>query len=345
MTPLFWHYLATADLSPTRVRELFAALEPGEDPVARLRAVGFLTPEERKRLDLADPAALRKYLDQGLEILTADTFPESMNGLSGMPPCLFTWGDRSCLDEPTVAIVGTRGASTYGKAVARKFAEAFAMAGVTVVSGGALGIDAAAHEGALDAGGRTAAVLGQGIDRVFPTSHRELFGRIRGSGCLVSQFALGTPSLGRNFPRRNQLIAALSLGVLVVEAPQKSGAIITTSAAAEMGKQIFVVPATITMESFRGSHALIRDGAQLVDHPDQVLEALGVESRPVKARAAQALPPVQASILAHLGGEPVPTERLLVMTGMEPGDLMAELTLLEMDGLVIQGPGGYTASP
>jgi len=347
MNPLFWQYLAAAELSPGKAREFLSTLGPSHDPISALMTYPGLSKGVRNRFAHLDLRKFERALASGVQVLTEDAYPDSLSGLPGMPPSLFVWGDPMVLHEPCVGIVGTRRASAYGKAAARKFAEAFALAGVTVVSGGALGIDAQAHEGALEAGGKTVAVLGNGVEAAFPQAHAPLFARIREQGCLVSQFAVGKPSVPENFPIRNQLVAALCDAVLVVEAPLKSGSLITTTAAAEMGREVFVIPSTINHENFRGSHALIRDGATLVDHPDQIFEALGIEparqNRTQTSTDASAGP--QGLILGSLGPEPLRAEQLIEATGLNPEIVMSELTMLELDGLVLRGDGGYSLRP
>lgn len=265
--------------------------------------------------------------------------PELLREAAGTPSAIFIDGDASALDAPCVAIVGTRSASLYGKACAMKFAEAFARAGVTVVSGGALGIDAAAHQGALAAGGRTAAVLAAGVDNVYPAVHAGLFGQIRAQGCLVSQFAVGSKPADYRFLIRNTLIAALCHAVLVVEAPLRSGAMRTANAAAEYGRDVFVVPANIDMLSFAGSFHLIREGASLASHPDDVLDALGIA--PVAAQ--EAAPPSSAGdrILAVLSTRPIPTEKIVELSGLDTAEVLSELTMLELEGRVLRDAGGY----
>jgi DNA processing protein len=242
-----------------------------------------------------------------------------------------------------VAIVGTRGASAYGRACAMKFAEALARAGVTVVSGGALGIDAAAHKGALEAGGRTVAVLAAGIDNVYPSVHAGLFRQIRAQGALVSQFAVGVKPGDYRFLVRNSLVAALSQAVLVVEAPLRSGAMRTAHAAAEYGRDVFVVPANIDLLSFSGSFSLIRDGAALVSHPDEVLEALGISPAPVEPQPAAV--GLAAKILAVLSTATKSTERIVQDVGGDAPEILSELTMLELEGRVIRDAGGYALRP
>ncbi|MBC8065442.1 MAG: DNA-protecting protein DprA [Chlorobia bacterium] len=272
-------------------------------------------------------------------------FSESLKNWPENPPGLFVWGDWKCALEPTVAIVGTRGASTYGKAVSTKFAEAFARAGVTVISGGAIGIDAAAHKGAMAVEGKTIAVLAGGVDRLYPALHRGLFQQIRGgNGCLVSQFACGTKPDAFRFLGRNHLIAALSLAVVVIEAPERSGAIHTAHRANELGKQVFVVPSNIENLNFRGSHALIRDGAALVDHPDQVLNSIGVKPA-LDIPFEKPMGSVAQKILGVLSTSPLAVEFILERSGLPMSDVISELTILELEGRIIHDAGGYAVKP
>ncbi|MEZ0327227.1 MAG: DNA-processing protein DprA [Fimbriimonas sp.] len=312
------------------------------DPVDYLLRRANLSEGERRRVEQSSSAGLHGLLDAGVGFLEEDRYPELLLEAEGTPPVIVYWGTPA-LEAPTIAIVGTRAASTYGKACAQKFAEAFARAGVTVVSGGALGIDAAAHKGALDGGGRTVAVLAGGVDNVYPSVHGGLFQQIRESGCLISQFALGTKPNAYKFLVRNGLIAALSTAVLVVEAPARSGAIRTAEAASELGRDVFVVPANINALSFHGSFNLIRDGATLVDNPNQVLEALGV-----KPAAHQEVVPSSSlgeQILAVLTTTPLATEFIVERTGLDTGGVLSELTLLELEGKVIRDGVGYAIRP
>lgn len=271
-------------------------------------------------------------------------FSEVSNDPS-LPPVGFAWGNLTVLEAPRLAIVGTRNASTYGRAVAQKFAEAIAACGVTIVSGGAHGIDAAAHKGALAVNGKTVAILITGIERSYPLEHRGLFKQIRESGCLISQFAVGATA-GKFRPLiRNQTVAALSEALLVVEAPLQSGSLNTAKAAVQLGRQVFVVPANIDADGFRGSHALIRDGATLVEHPDQILEAMGI----LKMAAPVGMPPdltdVQQRILEVLTTEPLASEFVAERTGLDPADVLSELTMLELEGIVIRDFGGFCKKP
>jgi DNA processing protein len=285
--------------------------------------------------------SLAEALDD-IELVARDRYPELLKRLDLPPAALFCRGDWEVTHAPTAAIVGTRGASAYGKAVAMKFAEALARAGVTIVSGGALGIDAAAHKGALAVGGKTVAVLAGGVDKVYPAVHGGLFRAIRESGCLVSQFAVGARPNAYKFLVRNGLIAALSQVTILVEAPMRSGALRTAHAANELGRDVFVVPANIDNLNFAGSHALVRDGATLVDHPDQVLEAMGLRAVPERRQPINASGPAQL-ILDILTTEPQSVEKIVELTGLDPSSVLAELTMLEVEGGAMREDRGYIA--
>jgi DNA processing protein len=312
------------------------------DPVDYLLKKAHLSDGERKRVVAAALVDCDSYVSAGVRILEEERYPEML--VEALPPpAIFTWGNAD-FSKPMIGIVGTRNASTYGKACAQKFAEAFARAGATVVSGGALGIDGAAHKGALQGEGETIAVLAGGVDNVYPAMHAALFRQIRESGALVSQFALESRPNGYKFMVRNSLIAALSMAVLVVEAPAKSGAIRTAEAASELGRQVFVVPANIDMMSFHGSFNLIRDGATLVDNPNQVLEALDLEPALLQPQFAPASSTGE-NILRVLTTHPLAAEFIVERTGLDTGSVLAELTLLELEGRVIRDGSGYALRP
>jgi DNA processing protein len=339
--PEFWQALLGAELAPLRARkaaEAYRALLLPPEPKDWLLSQPWMSPANRKRLDEIDPAALARALRAGAQVRETEGLSEALDAAE-VTPAIFFRGEVECLSRPTIAIVGTRAASSYGKAVASKFAEAFARAGVTVVSGGAIGIDAAAHRSALAAGGKTVAVLAGGIDRIYPAVHAGLFEEIARNGCLVSQFAAGARPNPYKFLVRNGLIAALSLGVVLVECPKRSGALNTAHHANDLGRQVFVVPGPIEQPGFAGSHALIRDGATLVDDPDQVLEALHLQASPPPEPV-----PVDGAglkILQNLTTDCVAVEVLVERTGLPPDEVLAELTMLELDGLVSKEPGGF----
>lgn len=345
-TSAFWQALLAAEVSAFKAEQILRDVERTRcDPIGYLTTRARLTPAELERIRAVDPRTLERTLAAGATFLERGRMSPLLLESKNPPIGLFVHGDLTALDRPAVAIVGTRNASTYGRAVAMKFAEAFARAGIVVVSGGAHGVDAAAHQGSLAEGGQTVAVLAHGVDQAYPAMHRSLFGRIRESGCLVSPFAVGVKPSRYRFLLRNQIVAALSLGVLVVEAPAQSGALSTAHAAAEMGRQVWVVPANIDQAGFQGSHALIRDGATLVDHPNQVLAELGQEPVAPVAVPAGDLSTAQASILAALDAVPVAVEKIVAQTRLSPEEVLAELTMLELDGLVLREDGGFARRP
>lgn len=335
----FFQRLLAAEASSSKRQAILSDLGASLDAQALLEHP-LLTVGERKRAKDANMNLAERAIANGIGLLTGDDLPAQLAKAPGSADALFVWGDVSALSCPTIAIVGTRQASTYGKAVAQKFAEAFARAGVTVVSGGAYGIDAAAHKGAIAAQGRTAAVLLTGIEKTYPNEHRGLFQQIRERGCLVSEFAVGA-GIGQHHPLiRNYTIAAFSLGVLLVEVPARSGAIATAHAANDLGRQVFAVPANIDSESFRGSHSLIRDGATLVDHPDQVLSALSIQPQ-LQPTLSIEMSPLAQKILSVLSVNPLSADLIIERTGIPSAEILSELTMMELDGLVIRDRLGY----
>jgi DNA processing protein len=281
-------------------------------------------------------------------------YPPLLHEIADPPLALFAHGDARLLGQPQLAVVGARNATPQGLDNARAFAGALARAGLVVTSGLALGIDGAAHQGALDAAGATIAVCGNGLDRVYPARHRELAHRIAGSGLLLSELPTGIAPRPENFPRRNRIISGLALGTLVIEAAPGSGSLITARLAAEQGREVFAVPGSIHNPLARGCHALLRDGAHLVETVDDVLRevapqlaaTLRAQSLPASAvaDAAAAEPqrdedPRRARLLAALGDELQPFDRLIARTGLPPGELQALLLELEMDGALAAGPG------
>lgn len=343
MTEVFWQRLLAAESTFGKSAAIVRDLSRFPDADTRILHHPLLNAVEKERVQRADMNALQTSLNAGVSLIRASDFPEQAVREDSFPG-FFAWGDTSCFHEPSVAIVGTRGASVYGRAAAAKFAEALSKAGATVISGGALGIDAAAHEAALLAGGKTVAVLAGGIDRVYPARHRGLFARIRTQGALVSQFAVGAAETPYKFLLRNRLVAALAHVVLVVEAPERSGALSTASAAGDLGKDIFVVPANIDHIGFRGSHALIRDGATLCDHPDQILDALRLPgltspSAPPKLSAAS------EQLLAAFSGVARTIDELCELTNLSAAEVLAEVSMLEIEGLILKQGRQYLRKP
>jgi DNA processing protein len=269
-------------------------------------------------------------------------------GATPLPPALWVCGTLLDGDGLAIAIVGSRRATAYGVEVAERLAADLAARGVTIVSGLARGIDTAAHRGALAAGGRTIAVLGTGIDGRYPAENRGLADRIEANGALVSQFFPGTPPLAWNFPARNRTIAGLTLGVVVVEAAERSGALITAGAAADFGREVFAVPGRITSDTARGPHGLLRDGATLVRSWMDIVQEL---SSPWRSAVRDALDVIDApiplaqttdevTVLAVLtADEPQQIEHVIARCGLTPSRVGATLVSLELAGRVRQLEG------
>jgi DNA processing protein len=291
--------------------------------------------------------AAHDWLDGGgqraLWTLSDDRYPPALMQTADPPLALFADGDGAWLERPMLAIVGSRHATPQGLDNARAFARHFSDAGWTVVSGLASGIDGAAHEGALAGRSGTVAVVGTGPDTVYPARHRTLAARIRARGLILSEYAPGTPALPLNFPRRNRLIAGLSAGTLVVEAAVESGSLITARLAAEAGREVFAIPGSIHSPQARGCHALIRQGAKLVETAQDVLDELTLPAQrnlPLSdpdtlGEAATADP-----LLDALGHDPVTIDALSARTGWDVSALNVKLLEYELDGRVARLPGG-----
>ena len=273
-------------------------------------------------------------------------YPRALLETADPPPVLYCIGNRALLAQPAFAIVGSRNASTQGEIDAQAFATTLSCAGLAIVSGLAQGIDAAAHRGGLAAAGRSIAVVGTGLDRVYPAANRDLALALAANGLLLSEFAPGTPPMKQNFPRRNRVVSGLSLGVLVVEASLSSGSLITARLAAEQGREVFALPGSIHSPLSKGCHRLIRDGAKLVETAKDILDELklpGVAApahEPSSAHRVAPADPVAVAVLAALGFAPTSVDALAQRTGIGTSDLVAALTMLEIDRHVATIPGG-----
>jgi DNA processing protein len=271
-------------------------------------------------------------------------YPQALLELGHAPPALFEIGRRELLARPAFAIVGSRHGTPQGLETAREFAHALGAAGFTIVSGLALGIDAAAHEGALGTAGSTLAVVGTGLDRVYPARNRDLATRIARDGVLLSEYLPGTPPRKENFPRRNRLISGLARGVLVVEASLSSGSLITARLAGDQGREVFAIPGSIHSPFAKGCHKLIREGATLVETAQDVLGVLrsgSAEPRAPDQRADAESPSDATPLLAAMGYDPVSIDALVERTGASAQSIAAELVTLELDGRIAALPGGY----
>lgn len=277
--------------------------------------------------------------EPGHAILTLgdEGYPRALLEIADPPTLLYVRGRAELLDSPALAVVGSRNATRQGLQTAENFAHALAREGLTVVSGLALGIDAAAHRGALNANGGTVAVIGTGADRLYPARNRDLALAIAEQGAIVSEFPLGTPAVAANFPRRNRIISGLSQGVLVVEAATESGSLITARLAAEQGRDVFAIPGSIHSPLARGCHRLLKEGAKLVEAAQDILEEISALSPP----AASPGQPAQEGdpVLAALGHDPCSLDDLADRTRLATDALLTQLLALELSGRVATLPG------
>jgi DNA processing protein len=279
----------------------------------------------------------------GVEVLTwnDDGYPRHLKEIDQPPPVLYVRGGLTSEDEWAVAIVGTRRVTAYGRQVAEEIATALAQHGVTIVSGMARGVDSIAHQAAINVGGRTLAVLGNGVDLVYPPENRRLADQIMEHGALVSDYALGTQPDGINFPPRNRIISGLSMAVIIVEAGLTSGALITATFAAEQGRDVFAVPGNINAPQSLGTNRLIRDGAQPLLNPQDVLETLNLtlvtEHRAV--RVALPADPIEARLFQLLSREPMHVDEIRNQANMPIETVSATLVMMELKGMVRQVGG------
>lgn len=286
-------------------------------------------------------AWLAEASDRHVLTLGDPLYPPELLQMADPPLMLYVMGDVQALHHPRrLAIVGSRNPTPQGEANARQFAQALGQADICIVSGLALGVDGAAHEGALLGGAPTVAVVGTGLDRVYPRRHLELAHRIAARGAIVSEYPLGTPPLRENFPQRNRIIAGLAQGTLVVEAALQSGSLITARLAAEQGREVFAIPGSIHAPQSRGCHALIRQGAKLVESAQDILEDLHLAPPSTAGQAVEPVPEDEDSLLQAMGHDPVSLDALQARTGLDTAHLQARLLELELSGRVARLPGG-----
>lgn len=356
----------TPRIGPGTARQLLAALASPQAifEASQTTLLGIVSPRDAKALS-CPPEGLDAQLEQTWAWLHAESaseagsralltladsrYPSSLFQTADPPLMLFAQGRLDLLSHPAVAVVGSRSPTAQGKDNAFAFSKALSLAGVTVVSGLAQGVDGAAHDGALEAlsadaqAGSTIAVVGTGLDRVYPRAHLALAHRIAQQGLMLSEFLLGTPPLPGNFPKRNRIVAGLTKGTLVVEATVQSGSLITARLAGEMGREVLAIPGSIHAPQSRGCHALIKQGAKLVETAQDVLDELrldrvAVTHSTVDVEAIQ-LDTSDDPILSVMGFDPVSQEALSARTGMGPAELGAKLLELELTGLVARLPG------
>ncbi|CAN4266455.1 Smf Predicted Rossmann fold nucleotide-binding protein involved in DNA uptake [Methylophilaceae bacterium] len=292
--------------------------------------------------DLQDTLNWLAKANNHIVTLADPDYPKALLEIADPPPLLYAKGNIALLNKLSIAIVGSRNASVQGEKNAEAFAQGLAEHGLCIVSGLALGIDGAAHRGALKAKGDTIAVVGTGLDMVYPAQHRDLAHQIASSGLIISEFPLGTLSKPQNFPRRNRLISGLSLGCLVVEANLKSGSQITARLSAEQGREVFAIPGSIHSPLAKGCHQLIKQGAKLVDSLQDIVEELNL-SKAVSATVAEENSPTnqdQQTLLEAMGYDAISIESLVQLTGLTVSTLSSMLTLLELEGRITGLAGG-----
>ncbi|MBI3716043.1 MAG: DNA-protecting protein DprA [Betaproteobacteria bacterium] len=313
--------------SPTCLRpvvgdKLATAVAAGASAEKLKAALGWLEQDSNHLLTLAD-----------------EDYPPALLEISDPPPILYLKGRRELLNRPAIAIVGSRNATPVGLQNAEAFAQNLSVAGLTVISGMALGIDAAAHRGGLAGSGSSIAVVGTGLDLVYPARNKVLAQELAANGLIVSEFSLGTPALAQNFPRRNRLISGLARGVLVVEAALASGSLITARLAGEQGREVFAIPGSIHSPFSKGCHQLIKQGAKLVDDANDILVELQWSVvAPIREAGGDAAP--EDALLTAMGYDPVSIDHLVERAAMSADQVSARLTELEIDGVIASLPGG-----
>ncbi|VXC88531.1 conserved hypothetical protein [Pseudomonas sp. 8Z] len=342
------------ELGPRRFRKLLSAFASASAalsaPASAWRALGLpaACAEARRSAPIRERAAAAlawlEQPDQHLLMWDDAHYPALLAELSDAPPLLFVAGDPQLLEVPQLAMVGSRRASAPGLDNAHAFARSLAAGGFVITSGLALGIDGAAHQGALDGGGKTVAVLGTGLQCIYPARHKRLAVQIvEQGGALVSELPLDCTPQSSNFPRRNRIISGLSLGVLVVEASPSSGSLITARLAAEQGREVYAIPGSIHHPGARGCHQLIRDGATLVESVEHILEALRGWQVPTEGVTKAAPCAVEHPLLALLHAAPHSSEALVQASGWPLAEVLAALTELELDGVVCCEAGRWLA--
>ncbi|MDH4202064.1 MAG: DNA-processing protein DprA [Phycisphaerae bacterium] len=365
-----WLKLIRAEgIGPTlfrRLLEYFGNVErilgASVSELTKVEGIGYKTAEmiarSRSAFDAEKELALANKLGVWVIHLQDDRYPAALKAIYDPPPVLYVKGSLSRADALAMAVVGSRRCTHYGTEQANRFSHLMASAGFTIVSGLARGIDTAAHRGALAAGGRTIAVQGCGLASVFPPENKALFEQVVENGAVVSELPLTYEPLAENFPGRNRIIAGLSMGVLVVEATYRSGALISAQAAVDNNREVMAVPGRIDSPASAGCHKLLKQGAQLVDSIEEIMDALGYVGDGLKDHAGAAATDAQANvqrtlfdvselnlsdeesaILKHLNSEPVHVEELIGLTQFPAGKVHAAVISLQLKGLVKQLPG------
>jgi len=328
-----------------------------------------LTAVRRKALQKAicqpDWESVEKHLqwaqadENHILLLTQNDYPELLKQIDRPPAILFIKGQRSVLNNIQLAMVGSRNPTIDGNEIARQFAHHLAQNGMVITSGMALGIDAQSHYGALQAHGKSIAIAGTGLDRIYPARHKDLAWQLIEQGAIVSEYPLGTGPMKHHFPQRNRIISGLSVGTLVIEAALKSGSLITAKTALDQGREVFAIPGSIHNPLARGCHQLIKSGAKLVETAEDILEELSSlmlfslldsqhtgdtinnsASTKINQKNRSLLPKVQQQILQHIGYNPIAIDTIINRSGLSAADINANLVLLEVDDFIQSHPGG-----
>lgn len=342
----FWvGFGQTAYIGPNRLRKLidhfgdvehaWNASERELQDVLDERSVESLL---RSRAKFSLDREMERIERAGIEVVTIadEHYPRLLAMIPSPPPVLYVRGELRSEDDLAVSIVGTRRSTSYGREVTHRIATGLAEAGITIVSGLARGIDGVAHQSAIRAGGRTFAVLGSGVDVIYPAEHEGLADQIVQNGALISDYAPGRKPDAPNFPARNRIISGLSIGVVVVEAPNRSGALITVDFAADQGREVFVVPGSVLSDNSAGCHRLLRDGARIVTSADDVLDDLRIGQRKEQAAVQQALPLTdpERRLLNHISGDPQHVDEILAAANLTPAEGLALISMLELKGII-----------
>lgn len=355
----FWLALQqTPGIGPISFARLLDACEQPRSlfsfSASRLRELGLkpATIEAILNPDWSSIEADLRWLEQDhhhIITLQDNDYPALLRESAAAPPILYILGNKELLNQPQLAMVGSRNPTPAGRQTAEEFARHLATAGLTITSGMAIGIDGACHRGALDAGGKTVAVTGTGLDRIYPARHQQLAYEIVETGAIISEFPIGTPPRAENFPRRNRIISALSLGTLVIEAALRSGSLITARHALEQGREVFAIPGSIHNPLARGCHHLIRQGAQLVETADDIISAL-LPQYETPIFNSQMIDNSDnfnyeedkdyQRILDEMGYSPASVNDLVKRSGLTAEEVSSMMLILELQGTVATSPGG-----
>lgn len=337
LSPKKFHILLENFSSP---KEIWEASPKELESIPGFGQTAYTFCKNRERVNLK--GELEEIERLGLRVITLEDegYPKILRNLPTPPPLLYLKGEYLERDELAISIVGTRKCSDYGAIVAERLAKDLGKLGFSIISGMALGIDSAAHRGALSAGARTIAVLGSGFGDIYPRENKTLMERISKEGCVLSEFSINIRPDKWTFPQRNRIISGLSRGTVVVEAPEKSGALITARLALEQGREVFAVPGNVTNRFNRGAHRLIKEGAKLVEDVDDILEEFEdlketlKGGKPKKAKTEEPEDPLQSKVLKTLEYEPIHFNDIVEHTGLSPKEVSFATLQLQMKGLI-----------